>query len=363
MPEATASSGTGADMAKKRGDQQRGTKKTRKAQKPIRGFPTDAQLKSALKGKSTELRPEEALSVLLTHTKEGAALARSIAKDAKQELALRTTATVALGRDPSVTNRTLLKHLLRAGDGPVVRRAAQGLGRIGDESALKALRSAKPTDAVVKRAVDTAKTLLSYRLGARSSRIPTPEARDVLVLGKARARAFDVTPLTDAAFQALTTLKTELPGVPTTKAGACTLDCGRGNYLVVFNREVAKKQGFARLMDTSAVMGAVLKRSDIDGRYFLDSYLLTHPGRGATARLFVMRASGAVTYHGELKSNEGGLSFSVAALNTRYSYPVELEGQIAASTLEVNFGKALVGTGRGRAQAPPKRPRKMAVRI
>lgn len=358
MPEATASSGMGADMAKKR------STKAKKAGKPIVGFPTDAQLKNALKGKSAELRPEEALSVLLTHTKEGAALARGIAKDAEQELALRTTAVVALGRDATTTNRTLLKSLLRAGEGPLVRRAAQGLGRIGDESALKALRSTKPKDAVVKRAVDTAKTLLSYRLGARSSRIPTPEARDILTLGKARARAFDITPMKDAAFESLgTTLKTELPGVPTTKAGACTLDCGRGNYLVVFNRAVAKKQGFAQLMDTSAVMGAVLKRSDIDGRYFLDSYLLTHPGPGATARLFVMRASGAVTYHGELKTTEDGLSFNVAALNTRYSYPVELEGDITSSTLEVSFAKALVGTARGRAQAPPRRPRKMAVRI
>jgi hypothetical protein len=343
----------GADMAKKKRQQ-------------ATGDPTYsvAELKRAVQGKEEAIAPHEALrSLVYRRAPELGRMARRIAKDPEAPTDLRKTAAIELGRSAGAANREALLELLSAEDPGVTRRAAEGLGRIGDAAALEKLKSIRPRDPVVKRAVSTAKTLLSYRLNETSGRLALPEPREVLELGKAKARALEVGTVAPTTIEAMQSeLQGELPEVPVSTKGGLELDCGEGHYRVVFNEALEVEGGLLALMESNAVVGAVLKRTEVDGRYSLDSYLLSHPSYGVTARLFAMKASGVVSYYGELTQSEGGVEFSLRALNTRYSQPVELEGRITAQSLVVHLETAKVAVGRTVEQLPPKRPRQLGVR-
>lgn len=320
-----------------------------------------AELKRAVQGKEAAIAPHEALRSLVSRqAPDLGQMVRRIAKDREAATELRKTAAIELGRSAGAANRKALLELLSADDAGLTRRAAEGLGRIGNAASLEKLKSLRPRDPVVQRAVRTAKTLLSYRLDRTSGRLPLPEPREMLQLGKAKARAFEIGAVAPAKIEAMRAeLRRELPAVPVSARGALELDCGAGRYRVVFNEALEGEGGLSTLMTSNAIVGAVLKRTEVDGRYSLDSYLLAHPSYGASARLFAMKSSGVVSYYGELGESEGGIAFSLRALNTRHSQPVELEGRIGSGTLEVHFETAKVAAGRTVEQLPPKRPRRL----
>jgi len=340
----------GADMAKKR-----------QQAKKDDGFPTVAELKKAVEGQVERITPQAALrSLIYRGAPKIDDTLRKIARNPERQIALRKTAAIELGRSATPTNRKALMELLEAEEPALVRRAAEGLGRIGNAATLEKLKSLRPRDQVVRRAVTTAKTLLSYRLGEKAGRLSLPEEREVLELGKAKARRFEIGSISTAELKEMRpALERELPSVAISEKGGLELDCGDGHYRIVFNNALAKKGGLSTLTESSAVMGAVLKRTEIDGRYTLDSYLLTHPSHGRSARLFAMKGSGVVSYYGDLTETEQGATFAIRALNTRFSQPVELEGRIEARTLDVHLETAKVAAGRLAGQVPPKRPRRL----
>lgn len=327
--------------------------------------PTDATLKQAVEGQVDDIAPAAALRALVGRGAAPPALLGRIAKEPEQQTSLRTTAAVALGRTSTAGARRALLALLEADDPQVVRRAAEGLGRIGGEEAFQKLKALRPRDPVVKDAVETAKTVLAYRLDAKAGRLspPDPSARVPLV-ATMRAQPLEVRALGPEAVEEMgPRLAPEVPALPVARTGALELDCGRHRYRVVFHRDLAKRGGLSRLGEANAVMGALLEHDRIDDQWFLAAYLLTHPGPGRTVRLFVMKGSGVVTYAGELTlESDGEARFTVEALKTRYSLPIELHGRIEPGSLEVRVDEARVATQPARSQPPAKRPRQIKAR-
>lgn len=330
------------------------------------GDPTHSvdELKRAVQGKEASISPQVALRSLVARRAPGLGqMARRIARDPESATELRTTAAIELGRSAGAANRTALLELLSSEDPGITRRAAEGLGRIGDAAALEKLKSLRPRDPVVRRAFATAKTLLSYRLNEPSGRLALPEAREVLEIGKAKSRRLEVGAMAPRDIETMREeVERELPEIPVSTRGGLELDCGAGHYRVVFGEALEAEGGLSTLLEENAVVGAVLKRTEVDGRYSLDSYLLSHPSHGASARLFAMKASGVISYYGKLTESSKGVDFSLRALNTRYSQPVEVEGRIVAESLEVHLETAKVAAGRTVEQLPPKRPRRLGAR-
>lgn len=327
-------------------------------------LPTDAELKRAVEGKDESIAPAAALKALVGREAATTGTLARIAREPERQEALRTTAAVALGRRSTAAARAALMELLEDEDPQVVRRAAQGLGRVGGEEAYERLKAMRPREPVVRRAFETAKTLLAYRLDAKGGRLSPREPSERIELdAKVRTRDFRLRTLGAEAVEALRpVVAEEVPALAPATASALELDCGRGRYVVVFDRELARKGGLARLNESSAVMGAVLERDKLDDHPFLLCYLLTHPGPGNSVRLFAMTERGVVAYAGELEpEDDGAARFNVRALKTRMSQPLALEGhlRIAGKGLEFDFERAEVATSFARSQPPPMRPRRI----
>ena len=321
-----------------------------------------AELKSAVDGKQVAIAPHEALRSLVNRRVPGIEeMLRKIAKTPESQNTLRKTAAIELGRSATAANRRALLELLGSEDSGVTRRAVEGLGRIGDAAALEKLKSLRPRDKVMRRTVNTAKTLLSYRLDQKLGRLQLPEDKEVLEVGMAKARPFEVGTVSSAELKAMKpTLVRELPAVPITETSGLELDCGDAHYRIVFNKTLSTRGGLAKLLASNKILGAVLIRSEVDGTYRLDSYLLTHPSHGANARLFAMKGSGLVAYYGSINATQDNVEFSVRAINTRHSQPIELSGRIEPRSLHVHLATAKVAVGRTAEQLPPKRPRRIS---
>jgi hypothetical protein len=83
------------------------------------------------------------------------------------------------------------------------------------------------------------------------------------------------------------------------------------------------------LMERPAVAMAIFSHNGCTGVPFLKSYVLTEPTRGGGADIFVTRLRGQPTHVGEAKVTRGGLSFEMAALQTRYDPAAEIAGTVS----------------------------------
>ncbi len=320
--------------------------------------PDEATLRRAVRGRVLDLPPTDALTEL-RHRRAArlTSLLAGVAADPEQSVALRAMAVQALGEESKQAHRRALHELLGCGEGEVERRVVEAMGRIGGSEELEALRAFRTGDPVLKRTSDTAKTLLSYRTGGRGNRLPLPDERDVLVLGNLprapiRAAALATVELEQQAG----VFKRELPGMRLAPA-AYALTCGKLRYALLFNRDVVRGDAAAHLGRSSAVLGALLRLDDATGEYHLDAYLLTHPGPGATARLFLLRPSGHVCHHGQLRLGKQATGFELSAINGRHTRPIHLAGHLVYRTLDLQLETAEVATAKAPEQPPPRAPR------
>lgn len=320
--------------------------------------PTDAQLRAALTDEMDDIRAVDALIQL--NARGGPSLSALLIDLAtnSDDIDLRATAAHALGQKAMPKHRATLRQVVDDDEREVARRAAEAMGRIGGEAELKKLRTLRPKDPVVKRAVETAKTLLTYRTGATRGRLSVPQPSETLTLGKAKAGEIVIQAVDPEVLAGISDhLKKMLPQLPLARS-AHTLECGKAQFLVVLHKDLAKKN-LDTMKGKSMVAGALLRQAQIDGTYYLDGEILTHPGTGNSVRVFVMRHSGEVSHYGELALGEKSAAFNVTAMNTRHAKPIELRGSIAYRTLNITVERAKVATERAVVQPTAKRPRQM----
>ncbi len=321
--------------------------------------PSEAKLQRALTGEVDDIRPADALMQLNARGVSGlTGLLVDIAIKS-EDIDLRATAAQALGQAATAKHRATLLRVLDDEEPEVARRAAEGLARIGGEVELKRLRALRTHDPVLKRAVDMAKTLLSYRTHSTSGRIGAPSPEDLLDLGLAKARPITVEPVSAADLKGLAPgLERELPTLPLADLGHA-IDCGRAQYLLVFHKDFGRPKGLDTLQKRSSIMGALLRKAQVDGTYYLDGHVVAHPGPGKTAHMFVMRGSGEVSHYGRLTLDAKVPSFTISSRNTRHARPISLSGTLGYGTLDLNFDRAQVATEKSAVQPIPKKPRQL----
>lgn len=321
---------------------------------------TDRTLVEVVRGESEAAEPTEALRELLRRRPERTPLLAEVVRDRKRPPETRATAAVALGRQTAPAARAALVAALRDQDPLVLRRAAESLGKIGDREALAALERVDAPRGPTRRSVDFAKTLISYRLGLDEHRLKRPPAREELQVERRRAQRLQARkPARGALERAMAGAAEELPGVPLTEEGALRFACGDHEFVVLLARDLTQRRDVAPLRTRSAVVGAVLERSPVEDRYFLSEYVLTDPwGRGSSIRLFGVRPNGAVAHVGEVDA-EAEATFTLRALDTRYSPPVSLEGSFDPERNELRFTELLVHPDMDRGQKQPATPTKL----
>lgn len=275
---------------------------------------------------------------------------------------VRATAAVMLGREPGESTQHALIRALGDRNPTVLRRVAQSLGRTGDFNALQALRAVDVAEQTpAGRAVITARTLLSYRLGVpdllvepeRSglSAFRVTRGADITWGGRLPRSRDSIT--ADAA--------RELPGIDLEPTSMTAFVCsGQSGVFVASRAMTTADAGDAFARPTLA--GALLRERPCSERFGLDAYVLIDDRDhtdGNAAHVWLMRPDGTLLHHGRATATDRTIEFTITDSNAPYSRPVRIEGGLNRRRGRLIVTTAVVGkprTGSARATAPEPRP-------
>lgn len=274
---------------------------------------------------------------------------------AHAEPRVRSLAAVTLGRrrDPEVPEA--LTRALADADPTVVRRAAQSLARVGDESALPDLaRSQPPLATPAGRAVLTARMLIGYR--AHRPEVLVPATAEVTDFGRRRGEeiTFGGRARTSRA-SVLEAVRAEVPALGFRSSDLLTFTCSGAAGAVALAEEVGEAD-----LSVPQMLGVLVRERVCSERYSLDCYVLSDD-RDATGGtrpwLWLVRPSGRVVHVGRAELDGGRARFEVTGSVAPYANPVKVVGERSASGA-LSIETALVGkpaASAARAAAPPAR--------
>jgi len=324
----------------------------------------EGELIAAVEGRSETLGRVEALKELIRRrSRRRTTVLMRVVMDEREPADLRAVAAFELGREHRKGHQEALLAALRSKDPQVIRRAAEALGRIGDEAALDALAALRPRRGSVRRSVDFAKTLISYRLGLETNRLEPPPQSLRIELRRRRAIPLEAErPTAKTLARILPMLRRELPAIPVSGEGALQLSCGDDRFLIVFNRDVHRRKTVSPLGSRSAVPAVVLKRSPSLDRFYVYEYLLTHPAAENRLLLFAVRPTGVLAHFGEVQLEPTAAHFQVGTVEMPYSPPVTIEGSYDHEARRLAFSLALVQRDFERTQRPAATPSKLSPR-
>ena len=231
-----------------------------------------------------------------------------------------------------------------------MRRAAEGLGRIGDEQTLERLEKVTTYPAPpAQRAVEFARTLLSYRLSRGSHRLtPPPESKLLRTDETVPISAAPAEP--EVVRKAIANLRSQTPGVAVSESSALTAACRGDQLLVLLTEEVTQTRDLPSLR-RDLVAGLVMNRYSATG-YSLYEYLLAHPSDSALW-IFCVRPTGVLVHFGEVRIAPERADFEIRAVDTVHSPPIRIAGFYAAGESRLELTTAEVNI---RFAADQKRP-------
>jgi len=314
----------------------------------------DRSLAEVVRGRSRAAEASEALAELVRRRRAGAPLLREVVRDAARPAELRASAAVALGRTRDAEARRALVEALRDRDPSVLRRAAESLGKIGDREDLAQLERVQAPRGPAQRSLHLPRALISYRhrLGAHRVRRP-PRAQELRVDAREADELAPRAPEAEVRRRILADAREELPGVVVSERAITGFRCGDHPFAVVLADDLRGADDLASLARSDAVVGALLERSPSTERYFLAEYLLTNPSDDGVDLLGV-RPSGVVVHVGELDPDTG--AFSLRAVDTRVSPPVDIAGTIAPDAGALRFERMRVQRTYAPTQRRPRVP-------
>lgn len=320
---------------------------------------SEGELIEALTGRSQRFRRVEALKELRLREFPGKTEVLGTAVlDRAAPVELRAAAAVALGEEATPENQDFLASALADESPDVIRRAAQGLGRIGDRRALEELESVKrPLPPPAQRAVSFAKALISYRLSLGQDRL-VPDAGETLKV----SRAVPVTiKLADPELpqRIERQLRRELPAIPVSIESALQVTCAGEELLLLPTRQLHGTTDPEQFRRRNLVVAAVLKRYSA-GFWELYEYVLAHPSLEGV-ELIGVKPTGVITHSGQARVEAGRAEFRLETVNTIGNVPIEVSGSYLLSENRIDFTRAVANAGFAPEQKRPRTPQKANV--
>ncbi len=282
--------------------------------------------------------------------------ARKVLGDPAENLAARRTIVSRLGSIARPEAQELLLRHVDDDDPVIVIRAAKALGRLGGNEALERLETAKvPQDPPARRAVEFAKTLLSYRLRLERHLLKAPPKTAYVALPE--TMTFEIERAEEQALQkAREQLAREGPAVNVIAGAAVKLVCQTTELLLlpVQEQELERRPALAMV---------VMKRDPSIGGYFVDGYFFTQPSPGGgELELLGTRPGGELTYAGSVRRTESGFSFTVRSVDTPYAAAVDVEGQYDLRTRTFHFTRTLSSRRIAAVERKPAQPQRATPR-
>jgi hypothetical protein len=287
---------------------------------------TDRTLNRVVQGKSRAARPSEALKELVRRDAVSAPRLGDMVADEGRDPELRVAAAVALGRERSGAGELALAKALEDAEPTVLRRAAEALGKIGDEAALSRLESVSASSEPARRSVDFAQALISYRLGLNSHLLDSPAHGAGAEIDPRTAEALEPAPIPARALgEILADASEQLPAIALAEQGAVQFSCEGRPFALLLSQDLVGRDSLQFLVQSNAVAGVLLERSPTSTDYFLAEYLLADPGSGgASARILGVRPTGVVVHAGRVDPSSG--AFELRTVDTGLSPPAEVRG-------------------------------------
>jgi hypothetical protein len=307
-------------------------------------------LGSVLRGRSNAAEPGEALRELLRRGEASTPLLTELVRDPARPPAVRANAALALGAVPNATARRSLVQALADREAVVVRRAAEALGKIGDQSSLAALEQAAPREPAAARSVEFAKTLIAYRHGLVSHPVRRPPRAAVLRVDPGNALTVrPARPASPEAKSLLAETAQRFPAIALSEQTVSTFDCGENRFVLALSQDARRPAAGA-----SAVAALLLEKSPVSDEHFLAEYVLADPAARGQVNLHGLRPNGTLIHVGELDLSTG--SFEIRAIDIRAFPPVEVRGTFDAATGDVTFSQMLIQREFSAAQSAPRSP-------
>jgi hypothetical protein len=330
---------------------------------PDQGLPLPSMSESELLT-LVRRRPRSPLAAMALHElarrdpSRGRETAVAVAEDREAPAQLRAAAAVALADRGDPRAQRALLAAVDSDDPGLVRRAAEALGRTGNEEALRRLEALRPPRAAGDR-VAFARSLIAYRHGLDGPRLKRP---DVTVPAVQRARAVPLTiqAMGEGAWEKLAREQmapSELPAIPTASRGVVSLHCGDERLLLVPNRMLEEADALQQILRRPAIPAALMKWADSLDHWYVQRYLFSHPVSSSRVELIGTSPTGTVVYAGEAVREGEAMRFTLQALDTPLSPPVLVTGAYEAHRGRLSLDEALAEPDRGRAKARLRVPR------
>jgi len=324
---------------------------------------TEHELLEALEGRLPHVRPVAAFKELqLRKSPRIRQITLRVLGDRNLPADLRTSAAVELGKEAKAENRQALVAAIDPQDPETLKHIARSLGQIGDEASLRALEAVElPPDSPAWRSLQFARVLIAYRHGLDAHTLDPVLAGDVLEFNCQKPQPVKTRTIGSKDLkEMLPAIQQLLPAIPISDLGAIHLDCEGVEHLLVFNREMFKKgKAAADPGRSKGVTGALLKKSEGLGAYFLHEYLLMNAkGQDGKSPLFGVRSTGVSLHYGEVSYSPEGADFHLSALNSSHAPPLHLSGNYDLKTGKVSIQRAETCAERAPLQRKPRTPTK-----
>lgn len=270
---------------------------------------------------------------------------------------VRTRAAVVLGRLPGRETQEVLEAALNTESPAVLRRAVGSLGRVGDPTALDALRRVPADPATpVGRQLRMARTLLSYRHGIPESLV---EPEDLTTYAAERGRTIEWAKGGRMSRTAIVaSAARELPGTRVAGPSVHPYVCSGHPGAVALDASL-KGADPDTVLAGPRLLGAILRERVCSERYSLDAYLLADDRDGSgRARVWLVRPDGTLVHAGTATVHDRVVAFVVDESRAPYGNPVRVTGSYDLGTGHLEVDEALVATAStraARAEAPAPR--------
>jgi HEAT repeats len=301
-------------------------------------------------GVSVEVSDRELVDAVLTNrsadglrelmrreTSDLAPALSAVLADPDQPPHMRASAAVGLGRRPAREHQNSLVAALGDPEPAVSRRAAEALGRIGDERALDALLEQVPASRAVERSRHFARTLIAYRLGLDRQRLPEPSPEQLLEITPGAAIPLTVNDGPPDLSSMQNTLRRRVPGVELSIEAPLTLACASDTFVVLTAEAPAPAS-----RHRSTVLGAVLELLPGAREIGAFLYLLSHPRPDGTLALFGLYDGGPVALAGSLRPDERSAAFELRATREWTAPPVLVTGTYHRPLPRIRLTLALI---------------------
>jgi hypothetical protein len=270
---------------------------------------------------------------------------------------IRRLAAAILGRINTPEAEKILIRSSQVRDSNILASVVTALGRIGGETALKAVVEAQgyaiePASSLARFAA----ALISYRLGLEGNDLPVPRGDEYMERASGATHPVEITHAEEGEARAcLQSLAMEPFGVEFSNQNLYQVRCERNSLMLLLNRDFTGQDAIRKLQERKALFGVVARKNPTMDSYSISFLVLTSPsGQAHSNHIWINRSTGEPAFHGTAQLIRDKAEFEISTLAGPGAFSVRFEGTFDGHTFK--FRTALSGLFGEKPREPIRKP-------